>query len=210
MATRALLALGLELLFLGSAFGWRSVLQWRRTGSTGFVRPRRDARAVELAGSVAFVVALVLLVAAPVASLVGVDGVGPLESAAAAAVGLVLGVLGIAITVAAQVSMGVSWRVGVDPDERTELITSGVFTRVRNPVFSAMILAAAGLVLLVPNVVSVAALTALVVGVVLQVVWVEEPYLHRVHGRRFDDYRARSGRFVPRRRRRTAAATPRS
>lgn len=45
---------------------------------------------------------------------------------------------------AAQQAMGRSWRIGVDTDERTELVTEGVFGLVRNPVFTAMIVAVGG------------------------------------------------------------------
>ncbi len=61
-----------------------------------------------------------------------------------------------------------------------------------------MVLAVAGLVLLVPNLLSVAALVVLVVAVVLQVTYVEEPHLRRVHGESFDQYRRSAGRFLPR------------
>jgi protein-S-isoprenylcysteine O-methyltransferase Ste14 len=37
-------------------------------------------------------------------------------------------------------SMGASWRIGVDPSERTDLVTGGAFALVRNPIFSAMLL----------------------------------------------------------------------
>jgi protein-S-isoprenylcysteine O-methyltransferase Ste14 len=33
---------------------------------------------------------------------------------------------------------GASWRIGVDPDERTTLVTSGPFAIARNPIFTAM------------------------------------------------------------------------
>ncbi len=197
-SARALLALGLEVVFFAVAFGWRSFVQWRRTGSTGFVGFPRRASGAEKAGAVAFVAALVLLVAAPLAALAGLSGFVVFESAVFGVAGTALGLLGIAATVAAQLAMGTSWRIGVDPGERTELVTDGVFARVRNPIFSAMILAAVGLALLVPNVVSVTAVVVLVAGVTLQVTRVEEPYLRRVHGSRFGDYQRRTGRFVPR------------
>ena len=68
---RATVALLLEAVFFALAFGWRSWVQWRRTGSTGFIRPRRGASTAELLGSIGFVLALVLLVAAPLADLAG-------------------------------------------------------------------------------------------------------------------------------------------
>ena len=195
--SRAVAAIVLEVVFFALAFGWRSWIQWRRTGSTGFIRPRRGAGAAELAGSVGFVLALVLLVAAPIADLADLDRIGVLDTGWAAAAGAVLGVAGVALTLLAQVGMGDSWRIGVDPAARTDLVTSGVFGSVRNPIFTAMLVASAGLVLLVPNALSVAALLVLVAALEIQVRLVEEPYLRATHGPDYDSYRATVGRFLP-------------
>ena len=73
--------------------------------------------------------------------------------------------------------MGDSWRIGVDPGERTELVTAGPFAVVRNPIFAAMIPTALGLALLVPSVIAIAGFAALVGALELQVRVVEEPYL---------------------------------
>jgi protein-S-isoprenylcysteine O-methyltransferase Ste14 len=93
--------------------------------------------------------------------------------------------LGLAGTLIAQLAMGDSWRVGVDESERTELVTSGPFAVVRNPIFAAMIPTSLGLTLLVPNVVALAAFLGLVTALELQVRFVEEPYLMRTHGERY-------------------------
>jgi protein-S-isoprenylcysteine O-methyltransferase Ste14 len=111
--------------------------------------------------------------------------------------GCALAVLGFLAVLAAQTGMGSSWRIGVDPAERTSLVTSGAFALVRNPIFTAMAAAVLGLVLLVPTVVMAAALASLVVAVELQVRVVEEPYLRRTHGADYARYAARVGRFVP-------------
>jgi len=194
---RAWVALSLELVFVALAFGWRSWIQWRRTGATGFIRPRRGASMAEMAGSVGFVSALVLLVAAPLGDLAGLSRLPFLDSAWAAMTGLVLAASGVALTLVAQVSMGDSWRIGVDTGERTSLVTDGVFGRVRNPIFTAMLLAAVGVVFLVPNVVAVAALAVLAAALEIQVRFVEEPYLRVAHGAMYDDYQRRAGRFLP-------------
>lgn len=196
--TRALLAIVLEAVFFALAFGWRSWVQWHRTGSTGFVRPRRGAPFAELAGSVGFVVALVLLVAAPFADVAGMARIGFLDSVWVAGTGVLLGVVGIVLTLAAQLAMGDSWRIGVDDSERTELVTGDVFAWVRNPIFTAMIVATAGLALLVPNAAGVAAFVVLVAALQIQVRLVEEPYLTRTHGHTYAEYCATAGRFVPR------------
>ncbi len=80
--------------------------------------------------------------------------------------------------------MGDAWRIGVDPEERTELVTDGPFGLVRNPIYSAMIPTVLGLVLMVPNVLAIAAIACLVIALELQVRLVEEPHLLRTHGER--------------------------
>ncbi len=104
---------------------------------------------------------------------------------------------GIGLTLYAQLAMGDSWRIGVDPGERTELVTAGPFAVVRNPIFAAMIPTALGLALLVPSAVAIAGFAALVGALELQVRVVEEPYLARVHGDAYGAYAARVGRFAP-------------
>lgn len=195
--TRAWVALGLEVAFFAVAFGWRSWVQWRRTGSTGFVRPRRGTPLADRAGAAGFVLALVLLVAAPFVALAGAGDLVVLDGSAWGVAGAVVGSAGVVLTVAAQLAMSDSWRIGVDRTERTELVTAGPFRSVRNPIFTAMVLATVGLVLLVPNAVALAALVVLVASLQVQVRLVEEPYLRRTHGEAYVGYCRRAGRFLP-------------
>lgn len=192
-------ALGLYALYLALAFGGRAFVQYRRTGSTGFKGISGRPGSAEWFGGVLFVVALVAGLAAPLLDLAGaVEPVAALGSTAWHALGLVLFLVGLAGTLGAQGTMGASWRIGVDEAERTELVTTGPFAIVRNPIFSAMIPAFLGIALLVPNVVALAGVAALVAAVEIQVRLVEEPYLLRMHGRRYAGYASRVGRFVPR------------
>jgi protein-S-isoprenylcysteine O-methyltransferase Ste14 len=93
--------------------------------------------------------------------------------------------------------MGESWRVGVDPGERTELVTAGPFALVRNPLYAGMIPFFIGIALLVPNALTIAGAVLLVVALEIQTRLVEEPYLRGVHGSAYADYAARVGRFLP-------------
>ena len=52
--------------------------------------------------------------------------------------------------------MGASWRIGVDPEERTDLVRHRLYRSVRNPIFTGMVLFAAGQALLVPDAMAVA------------------------------------------------------
>jgi protein-S-isoprenylcysteine O-methyltransferase Ste14 len=192
MAARALV---LYLVYIALAFGLRGWLQWRRTGDRGFRFGGFSAAPAERAGAILFVIALVLGLAAPVLELVG--ALAAFEAFRAPMLGTLLSLAGIAGTLHAQLAMGASWRVGVDPGERTALRTEGPFRLVRNPIFSWMILTAVGLALLVPNAASGLGLVALVVGIELQVRLVEEPHLLRTHGEAYARWASRTGRFVP-------------
>ena len=112
-------------------------------------------------------------------------------------IGVLAALGGITGTLAAQMAMGASWRVGVDPNERTDLVVSGLFRLVRNPIFTAMILASGGVTLMIPNLVVLTAFIALVAAIELQVRLVEEPYLLRVHPASYLAYGRLVGRFVP-------------
>jgi protein-S-isoprenylcysteine O-methyltransferase Ste14 len=111
--------------------------------------------------------------------------------------GLGVILLGVVLTLVAQLTMGSSWRVGVDPSEKTDLVTTGAFALVRNPIFTAMLTALFGLVLAVPSAAALLGFTAALAGIEIQVRRVEEPYLLRVHGERYRTYAARAGRFLP-------------
>ena len=189
------LALVLYVGYLALAFGWRSWLLRRATGDAGFRGISGRPGSAEWLGGVAFVVALVLGLVAPVAA-----GLGLAELDLPVVVGwagAALTVAGTAVAVASQVAMGASWRVGVDAAERTDLVHSGPFALVRNPFFAATVLAATGLALMVPNALALAGLVVLLVAVQLQVRVVEEPYLLATHGPAYRTYAARAGRFLP-------------
>jgi protein-S-isoprenylcysteine O-methyltransferase Ste14 len=111
--------------------------------------------------------------------------------------GIVLAAAGIAGTAGAQLAMGRAWRIGVDPTERTNLVTGGPFALVRNPIYAAMIPFFAGIALIVGNVVGLAAVACAVTSLELQTRVVEEPHLLRTHGEEYASYAARVGRFVP-------------
>ena len=84
--------------------------------------------------------------------------------------------------------MGASWRPSVDYTERTELVRHGLFAVIRNPIFTFIIVTAAGMALMTPNVVALAGVVGLWLGIEIHVRRVEEPYLRwarrlpRLHG----------------------------
>lgn len=193
-----LVALGVVVVYLVLAFGLRSWLQWRRTGSNGFRGVSGARGSPEWFGGMLFVAAMVGVILAPVAELAGLVEPAPaLDHPSVQIVGVVLCGGGLAGTLWAQFAMGDSWRIGVDSSDQTPLVTRGPFRLVRNPIFSFMTLGLAGIALLVPNPIAAAALFALIAGLELQVRLVEEPYLVEAHGEKYRAYASRVGRFVP-------------
>jgi protein-S-isoprenylcysteine O-methyltransferase Ste14 len=195
MAAAALVLYGVSLTL---TFGVRIAVQLRRTGSTGVHGLPSDAGALEWLAGALFIAGLAMGAAAPVLALAGVvEPVPSVDGVVGHVAGILLAVTGIGLTFGAQMAMGDSWRIGVDSEERTSLVTAGPFQLVRNPIYSAMIPGVLGLALMVPSVVGIAAFAAAVVALELQVRAVEEPYLLRTHGTAYAEYAARVGRFVP-------------
>ncbi|MFN8228669.1 MAG: isoprenylcysteine carboxylmethyltransferase family protein [Mycobacterium sp.] len=193
-----LIALVLFAVFAVLGFGWRSWLQHRRTGSTGFKGVSGRPGSAEWFAGAGFVLALLIAVAAPALQWAGrVAPVPWLHAPWIQVTGIALALLGIAGTVYAQIDMGNSWRIGVDPAERTELVRSGVFGRVRNPIFTAMLTFGLGITLVTPNVVALAGFVLLLATIEMQVRMVEEPYLAAVHQDSYRSYTQEVGRFVP-------------
>jgi len=191
-------ALSGYLLFLALAFGAKTITQVRGTGDSGFrgVSGRPGSR--EWFAGRLFVIALLVGVLAPILAAAGVvEPVPALDTRSLHLAGGVAFLVGLGLTLLAQVQMGLSWRIGVDEAEKTELVQTGLFALVRNPVFSAMGIVTVGLVLLVPSPVAFLGLGALLIALELQVRVVEEPYLLRVQGQAYAAYAARVGRFIP-------------
>jgi protein-S-isoprenylcysteine O-methyltransferase Ste14 len=89
-----------------------------------------------------------------------------------------------------------SWRVGIQPNDRTELMQTGVFSVIRNPYFLTYYAMFISFFIIKPAVV----LLVLVLSTILayhRMVHREERHLHRVHGQSYADYVKRTGRYLP-------------
>jgi protein-S-isoprenylcysteine O-methyltransferase Ste14 len=186
----AWVSLGLSGLFGLLGVGLRSWAHMRRTGRS----PIR--RGAGMSGWMGLAALALAFVAGPVGEL-AFDAPRVVDGEWFTGPGLALSVAGIAALLWSQSSMGDSLRIGVDPAERTALVTGGPFRWVRNPIYSAMLVYVAGVALLVPNAGSLVALGVLALGLELHVRLVEEPYLAATHGSSYASYAARVGRFIP-------------
>ncbi len=93
--------------------------------------------------------------------------------------------------------MGKSWRMGIDPNERTTLVVTGPYAYVRNPIYalSNVLMVATAVVVPAPLMLAAAAVHLLLLQWEVRR---EERHLSQIHGAEYDRYRAAVGRFFPR------------
>ncbi len=115
-------------------------------------------------------------------------------------VGFILGaaltVAGYAGTLWCYAAMGASWRIGINRREKNPLVAHGPYSLVRHPIYLFQIVMLFGAVLLLPGVLSLAAL-AIHVACVLVKAADEEAYMLAVHGQEYRNYCSRSGMLLP-------------
>ncbi|RRJ89208.1 methyltransferase family protein [Flavobacterium sp. UBA6135] len=110
-------------------------------------------------------------------------------------IGLTLLFISLVWTVIAQGHMKNSWRIGIDTDTKTELVTSGLFSVSRNPIFFGMILSLVGLFFTTPNTLT---LIFLILGYVLIQIQIrlEEEFLTKEHGQAYIGYKQKVRRLI--------------
>ncbi len=191
----AVLAIILGVVYAVAVFAAGEPALRRRSGAGSWARA---ANPTERGANLLIFAAWLLGLAGPALVLAGkLDAFGPLDGV----VGHVFGVLtccwSIGFAVAARRTMGEAWRTGIDPARPSELVETGVYLAVRNPVYTTMVALSLGLALLVPTALTALGLVLCVAGVQIQTRKVEEPHLLALHGERYEDYAGRVGRFLP-------------
>ncbi|HJQ85114.1 MAG TPA: isoprenylcysteine carboxylmethyltransferase family protein [Candidatus Binatia bacterium] len=127
-------------------------------------------------------------------------GRAPLREGGLRIVGVLLVAAGAALSAWSIFAMGRAWRIGIDPENRTELANEGPYRWIRHPIYGGWLVLLLGQVLVVPHaVIDVGALVT-TAGVLAQALR-EERHLHRTFGARYARYVEATGRFVPRLRR---------
>jgi protein-S-isoprenylcysteine O-methyltransferase Ste14 len=112
-----------------------------------------------------------------------------------AAVGVALVAFG--LTWVCWVNMGTSWRMGIDPNEKTVLVFNGPFAYVRNPIYglSQLLVLCSLAAWPAPAMIAVAAIH---LAFMQWEVRREEKYLRALHGPPYEAYLRNVPRFLPR------------
>lgn len=95
----------------------------------------------------------------------------------------------------AQHQMRNSWRFGIHEETKTDLITAGLFSISRNPIYAGMVAMLLGFFLVFP---AAATLLILVAGYILIQIQIrlEEQYLTKCHGEKYLSYKKKVRRLI--------------
>ena len=173
------------------AFVIRSVLVYRNTGINPLVLPRTQ----DAYGYVGMAFKVLMLGCAGVVTLLAfvphasswLGVITPLEITSIKGLGWFCLLVSLLWMLIAQAQMGASWRIGIDSANRTVLVSKGLFSISRNPIFLATRLALLGFFLVAPNAVTLAILAAAEVVIQVQV-RLEEKHLSGLHGSAYEQY----------------------
>ncbi len=181
------------------AFVGRSYLVWKRTGINPYVVGKTN-RPIDFVEGYYRVPTLVILVTTLAYSFLPqvyqyASPIVWLDYFAVKAVGLTLMGFALIWTATAQMQMGKSWRIGIDAENKTELIERGLFSVSRNPIFLGMRLALFGFFLTLPSAVSLAAVV--LADLLMQIqVRLEEDFLRGEHGEKYTEFCTRVRRWI--------------
>ncbi|SNS73225.1 Protein-S-isoprenylcysteine O-methyltransferase Ste14 [Ekhidna lutea] len=187
------------LLYLLLVFVLRSVILWKQTGVNPFVFGN-TGKAHDYIGRVYKLMVLGTWVSIGIYSfylpwysyLVPIQY---LEIDWLKTIGLILLVISFLWTSIAQYQMSKSWRIGIDYNEKTELISNGLFKYSRNPIFLGVLISYLGTFLIIPNILSFSILHVTFVTIQTQV-RLEEEYLESVQGQDYLGYKLQVRRWI--------------
>jgi protein-S-isoprenylcysteine O-methyltransferase Ste14 len=110
-------------------------------------------------------------------------------------IGLILIHISLLWIAIAQYQMSNSWRIGIDEKNKTELVTSGIFSISRNPIFLGMIISVIGIFFIIPNALSF--FTAIATYFIIHIqIRLEEMFLKGQHGEQYLAYKKNTRRLI--------------
>lgn len=95
----------------------------------------------------------------------------------------------------AQSQMANSWRIGIDEKNKTTLVTSGMFSISRNPIFLGIMIANIGLFLVIPNAFTLLIVSLSTISINTQI-RLEEEFLKLEFGTKYEEYLKKVRRWI--------------
>ena len=94
-----------------------------------------------------------------------------------------------------QSQMSTSWRIGIDEENKTKLVTNGMFSISRNPIFLGIMIANIGLFLVIPNAFTLLIISLSTLSVNTQI-RLEEEFLKPEFGNEYIQYAEKVRRWI--------------
>ena len=114
-------------------------------------------------------------------------------------VGILLGMMGDIVFIISVLTMKESWRAGVSYEEKTDLITDGIYQISRNPAFLGFDLVYTGMCFMFFNPVLVVISLLAIIMFHLQIKYVEEPFLKQEFKEQYLQYYQQVNRYIGKR-----------
>lgn len=114
-------------------------------------------------------------------------------------IGIIIALIGVAVFICSVVTMKDSWRAGVSKNDKTELITDGIYKISRNPAFLGFDLVYIGIILMFFNWILFAISAFAMLMFHLQIVNVEEDFLLSAFDEKYLNYKNKVNRYLGRR-----------
>lgn len=185
--------------FFAIAFVWRSFVVWKQTGINPYALKNTDDAYgyIGFAFRINFILNLIAVISFSFVPqtyeyLAPIDW---LDNYYLKVVGLIVQFVSFVWLVIAQSQMGNSWRVGIDKENRTDLVNRGLFTVSRNPIFLGIRIGLVAVFLTIPNAVTLLALGLGNALVQIQI-RLEEEHLEGLHGEKYLEYKQNVRRWV--------------
>jgi protein-S-isoprenylcysteine O-methyltransferase Ste14 len=144
----------------------------------------------------ASVIALIILHGLNISNIPGFYRINIFDHRVINYLGFALGTLGLLICVIAQIKMGNSWRVGIDQDQTTILVTTGIFRFVRNPTYTGLFFLSFGVWMIFPTMAFLLWVLIFYISIEFQV-RLEEEFLTKTHGEKYTQYSQTTKRYIP-------------
>ncbi|MCB1176416.1 MAG: isoprenylcysteine carboxylmethyltransferase family protein [Leptospiraceae bacterium] len=103
--------------------------------------------------------------------------------------------LSLVFILVAQTQMANSWRIGIDKNNKSKLITNGLFSISRNPIFLGIMIANIGLFLVIPNAFTLLIISLSTISINTQI-RLEEEFLIQEFGPEYSEYSKKVRRWL--------------
>lgn len=185
------LYLGLVLVFFILAFGIKNIKTYLSTGVSIRGRSSKLTASILLSTIIYILIFLRLIFLEPS----WIMEIHPVGYEIFRIIGFAFVTIGFFLGISSLISMKNSWRIGIRYEQKTALVTSGVYRISRNPYFFSYDLLILGYIFIFPSLVLVVLYVPLVI-VFHKMILEEEKYLETVHGEVYLNYKRRVNRYL--------------